>query len=77
MDKDLQDVLTYGLGAVTGYVTIISVIYLFIKDLKIIMIYSILLTILLWLAYLNRKVSRLIRFINKIRMEEHYVKKRS
>ena len=50
MDKDFQDVLTYGLGTVVGYVTVISALYVFVKDYHLILIYTILLTQLRQLA---------------------------
>lgn len=77
MDKDLKDVLVYGLGSVVGFVTIISGLYVIVRDVHLILIYSMLLTILFWLAYLNKKVTRIINFINKRRMEEEHVKRGS
>ena len=77
MDKDLKDVLVYGLGSVVGFVTIISALYVIVRDVHLILIYSMLLTILFWLAYLNKKVTRIINFINKRRMEEEHVKRGS
>jgi len=76
MDKDLKDVLTYVLGGIVGYATIAGSMTLFVKDMLTILLYLTLLTIIIWLAYLNRKVVRLSKFIKKIRLEEHYGQRR-
>jgi hypothetical protein len=58
MDKDLQDVLTYGLGTLGAYSGIMWALYSFFKDTNFTIIYTLLITAFLWMAYLQIKLSK-------------------
>ncbi len=58
MDKDLKEVLTYGAGTIFGYSTFISLIYQFTKDLHLIIIDILLLTLFLWMTFIQIKVNK-------------------
>ena len=58
MDKDLKDVLTYGGGTIFGYSSFITLIYQFTRDLHLIMIDILLLTLFLWTLFIQIKVNK-------------------
>jgi len=64
----LKDVLTYGGGTIFGYSGFIAFIYQFTKDLNLIIIYILLLTLFLWMAFIQIKIKR--RKINNKKKKE-------
>ncbi|MBS3143284.1 hypothetical protein J4446_00180 [Candidatus Woesearchaeota archaeon] len=65
MDKDLKDVLTYFFGTLVGEIVFFSGVYTLIKDIHLTIIYNILAVIIIWLVYLQIKISK-----KKIEKEE-------
>jgi len=58
MDKDLKDILTYGLGTLVSYSVIIGFINTLTKNIKDTIVYVLLITIFMWLIYLQVKISK-------------------
>lgn len=58
MDKDLKDVMTYGGGTIFGYSTFIALIYQFTKDLHLIIIDILILTLFLWMLFIQIKLNK-------------------
>ena len=58
MDKDLKDIITYAGGVVLIYAAFIGALAYLIKDKNLIVIYTLFLTIFLWLAYLQVKINK-------------------
>ena len=61
MDKDLKDVLTYGLGTIITYSLLIGFISSLTKDIHLIIIYTCLVTIFMCLWYFKIKISKLLK----------------
>lgn len=59
MDKDLKDVIIYGGGAIILYGTFIGFINHYLKDNNnYVIIYTLFLTIFLWLSYLQIRINK-------------------
>ncbi len=58
MDKDLKDIITYCGGAILVYCTFIGATAYFIKETRLIIIYVLILTIFLWLGYIQIKINK-------------------
>jgi len=59
MDKDLKDIITYGFGTLVGYSIIIGAMYIFIKDKHLLFIYTLFISIIIWLSYIQIKISKI------------------
>ena len=59
MDEDLKDVLKYVLGAIVGYTAFWTLLTRIVTDLNLIIVYTLILTAFLWLAYLQAKISKI------------------
>ena len=59
MDEDLKDVIKYVLGTFVGYTAFWTLLTRIVSDLNLIIIYTLILTAFLWLAYLQAKISKI------------------
>jgi hypothetical protein len=59
VDQDLKDALVYGFGTVAAFCTFIAVLIQVTRDLQWIVNYTLLLVILVWLMYIQTKLTRI------------------
>jgi len=59
MDEDLKDVIKYVLGVIVGYTAFLTLLTKIVKDINLLLIYVLILTIFLWLSYMQIKISKI------------------
>ena len=64
MDKDLKDVIIVGSSIVLGYSAFLTLMILFVKDIHLIVLYTLILTIFIWLVYIQTKLTKIIKYKN-------------
>lgn len=61
IDNDLKDVLKYFFGTLIGGATFMGIIYQFVKDSNLMIIYMLLIIIFIWLFYIQVKLNKIKR----------------